>query len=100
MMELNTQHDPDQQQFYAELEGHRCVLDYRDAGNTTLDMHHTGVPDELGGRGIGTQLVRDALDWCDKNGTKVIPSCPFVVEVIRRYPQYGKLVARRVPEPA
>lgn len=99
-MDLNTQHDPDQQQFYAELEGHRCVLDYRDAGNTTLNMHHTGVPDELGGRGIGTQLVRDALNWCDKNGTKVIPSCPFVVEVIRRYPQYGKLVARRVPEPA
>ena len=99
-MDLNTQHDPHRQQFYAEVDGLRCELDYRDTGNRTLELHHTGVPEQLGGRGIGTQLVRDALDWCDKNGTQVIPSCPFVAEVIRRYPQYGNLVARRTPESA
>ena len=98
-MKLNTQYAPDQQRFHVEVDGHRCVLDFREAGNSTLDLHHTGVPDALSGRGIGTQLVRDALNWCGQNGTQVIPSCPFVADVIRRYPQYGKLVARRVPEP-
>lgn len=99
-MDINTRHEPEKQRFSATVDGHECVLDYRAAEAEVLDLHHTGVPPELGGRGIGTQLVRDALDWAGKNGTRVIPSCPFVADVIRRYPQYGKLVVRRIPEPA
>ena len=49
---------------------------------------HTIVPKELGGRGIGGQLVKHILDYAAAQGLKVRPDCPFVKAYIDKHPQY------------
>jgi predicted GNAT family acetyltransferase len=55
---------------------------------------HTEVEPEFEGEGIGSTLVRDALDDVRRRGLKVVPRCQFVAEYIERHPdEYGDLVA-------
>lgn len=54
---------------------------------------HTEVPEALEGRGVGSTLVRGALDDVRAQGLEVIPLCPFVAAFIRRHPEYLDLVS-------
>lgn len=56
---------------------------------------HTELPQALRGRGLGTVLVRAALDTARRRGLQVIPLCPYVAGFIRRHPQYRDLVVPR-----
>lgn len=53
-----------------------------------LIFSHTEVPPESEGRGIGSQLVRFALDDARKRGLKIVPACSFVADFVRRHPEY------------
>ncbi len=69
-----------------------AVLDYSQNGRT-ITFVHTGVPAELEGRGVGSQLVRAGLEYAAREGLKVVPRCPFVRAYIRRHPEYAGLLA-------
>jgi predicted GNAT family acetyltransferase len=58
-----------------------------------LTMVHTEVEPEWEGHGIGSALVRGALDDVRARGLKVRPLCPFVRSFIERHPEYRDLVA-------
>lgn len=81
-----------QRRFEMRVEGRLAYLTYEPDGEL-LSLNHTEVPAELGGRGIGTALVRGALELLAARGTKIIPRCSFVVRFIQKYPQYERLVA-------
>jgi hypothetical protein len=49
---------------------------------------HTIVPKELGGQGVGSQLVKYILDYAAQNRLKVRPDCPFVKAYIDKHPEY------------
>ncbi len=51
-----------------------------------LVLVHTEVPDELGGRGIGGQLVRAALEKAAAEDLTVVPLCPFARSWLERHP--------------
>lgn len=53
-----------------------------------LVFSHTEVPPESEGKGIGSQLVRFALDDTRKRGFKIVPACSFVAAFVRRHPEY------------
>lgn len=57
-----------------------------------LDLTHAEVNPEFGGRGVGTRLVRAALDDVRHRGGLVRPLCPFVAEFVERNPDYADLV--------
>lgn len=59
-----------------------------------LDLAHTTVPQEEEGQGIGTTLVRAALEHAKAKGLKVIPSCPFVRAYVQKHPEFAGLVAQ------
>ncbi len=54
----------------------------------SLVFTHTEVPRADEGRGIGTRLVREALDDARRRGLRIVPACSFVVDFVRRHPQY------------
>ncbi|HEY0486948.1 MAG TPA: GNAT family N-acetyltransferase [Mycobacteriales bacterium] len=54
---------------------------------------HTEVEPEFEGEGIGSTLVRDALDDVRRRGLKVVPRCEFVAKYLERHAdEYGDLV--------
>jgi uncharacterized protein len=76
-----------------ELGGERCgLLSYRLAGSV-ITHRHTEIDPSVGGRGLGSALVRFALDDARARGLTVIPRCPFVAAFIVRHPEYEELVA-------
>ena len=63
--------------FELKLEGQRCVLDYT-LNNQVMTVTHTGVPSELGGRGLAAEITKFALDYAQAQGWKVVPQCSYV----------------------
>jgi malate synthase len=76
--------------FELEIAGGPAFISYRRAGQT-LWLDHAEVPAALGGRGVGTRLVRQALDLIRSRGERMVPACPFVAWFIDRHPEYADL---------
>jgi len=57
---------------------------------------HTEVPPALQGRGIASQLVRGTLELLRNSGLRIIPSCPFVADYLKRHPEYASIVDPRI----
>ena len=64
-----------------------AFIDHVREGDAVAFMH-TEVPEAMAGKGIGSKLVRSALDDARSRGFKVVPRCPFVREYIERHPEY------------
>lgn len=90
---MNITHNPTTQRFETVIDGHTAFLSYEIVDDNTLNYNHTIVPPELGGRGIGTALVKFALDYAKENGKTVVPSCSFVMSFIGRHDHYRVLLA-------
>ncbi len=59
-------------------------------------LTHTEVPKELEGKGIGTALVKQALEEVKKQDWTLIPLCPFVALYIKRHPEWKALVLKGI----
>ena len=59
-------------------------------------MHELGLTG-FGGQGLGSLLIREALETVRARGGEVLPYCPFVKGFIQKHPEYLALVpvARR-----
>ncbi|HSK25705.1 MAG TPA: GNAT family N-acetyltransferase [Jiangellales bacterium] len=55
---------------------------------------HTEVEPAYEGKGVGSTLVRGALDHVRDQGLDVLPLCPFVKAWIAKHPEYQDLVYR------
>jgi predicted GNAT family acetyltransferase len=64
-----------------------AIAVYRQEGDRLL-FTHTEVPRDDEGQGLGSQLVRWALDDARRRGFKIVPACSFVVDFVRRHPEY------------
>ncbi len=89
---MNTVHDnASEQEFELDVEGHRALAAYQREGDTIV-FTHTKVPQEIEGRGVGSKLIRAALDNARDQGLTVVPQCPFVAAYIERHPEYRDLL--------
>lgn len=91
-MEPTVRNDPESGR-YEIREGDTLlgIAAYRQAGNT-LVLTHTEVEQDTGRSGVGSSLVRGALDDVRAQGLSVVPQCPFVRGWIDRHPDYADLV--------
>jgi uncharacterized protein len=80
-------HNAELSRFELAIDGATAIVEYRLAGNTII-MTHTEVPPQFEGKGIGSRLVRGALDYAVAQGWRVQPECPFVEKYIERHPEY------------
>jgi hypothetical protein len=58
------------------------------------------VPENLGGRGIGSKLIRGALDMERAAGRHIVAQCPFVARFIAGHADYQDLLAPTEAEKA
>jgi len=65
---------------------------YRRSGGV-VDLTHTEVDSAVEGLGVGSLLVRTALDEISDAGESVVASCPFVAAWLERHPDYQHLLA-------
>ena len=80
-----------QNRFELDVEGRVAFANYRVTPSTII-ITHTETPRALRGRGIASELVRGALELIRADGLKVVAGCGFVVDYLRRHPEYADLV--------
>ena len=88
---LTVTHDRAAQRFEAQVEGGRCVANYRRVGGV-MHIVHTEVPAALQGRGLAGDLVRGVLDQARTLGWRVRPVCSYVAAYMRRHPETQDLL--------
>lgn len=83
----------DRSRFELTVDGEPAgVLHYRLTG-TVADMFHTEVDPRFGGRGLGSTLVRAALDEARALGWTITPSCWFVRDYLAAHREDADLLA-------
>ncbi len=60
-----------------------------------IEILHTEVDDSLEGKGVGSGLVRFALERAQEGERSVVPWCPFVRAWLRRHPEFIERVSFR-----
>jgi predicted GNAT family acetyltransferase len=78
--------------FELDVEGEIAFANYRRTPAAVV-ITHTETPRTLRGRGIASELVKGALELIRADGKKVIAGCSFVVDYLRRHPEYADIVA-------
>lgn len=87
---------PAAHRFELEVDGHLAELVYRLVG-TTLTLVHTGVPEALGGRGLGGVLVQAAVDRAEAEGLTLRPECPFARAWLEKHPDQAARITVEWP---
>jgi predicted GNAT family acetyltransferase len=86
------EHNPTQGRFELRVDGELVGWsEYRPAGASVI-VAHTEIDERREGEGLGSVLVRAALDDIRASGKTVIPTCAFTAAYIRRHPEYVELV--------
>ncbi len=76
--------------FELDVEGAVAFANYRRVPGTVI-ITHTETPRALRGRGIASELVQGALELIRADGNKVVAGCGFVVDYLRRHPEFSDL---------
>ncbi|MDF2443327.1 MAG: uncharacterized protein JWR01_1530 [Subtercola sp.] len=94
-MSTQIRHEADHHRYVLVVDDREAALaDYRTVGDAIV-FTHTEVDPSRRKSGLGSNLVRGALDDVRVNtGLKVVPECPFVAGWIDVHPEYHELVER------
>jgi uncharacterized protein len=91
-MDLRVIDNPDQDRYEArDAETVAGFAAYQRAGKLIV-FTHTEVDSSYEGKGVGSTLVRGALDDARAQGLPVLPLCPFVKGWIGKHPDYADMV--------
>jgi predicted GNAT family acetyltransferase len=80
-----------QHRFEMDASGDSAVAYYTLAPGV-ITFNHTEVPPSLRGQGIGSRLIRGALEAARAQGLKVRPRCSFVAAYIAGHPEFNDLL--------
>jgi uncharacterized protein len=91
-MAVEVRDNPELNRFEAYADGELAgFTEYRSKPGL-IAFIHTEVDPEFEGHGVGSELIREALDEVRDRGLDVLPFCPFVNAYIEKHPEYIDLV--------
>jgi len=75
--------------FFIELD-HKNIAEmtYVMAGTDKMIIDHTEVSPTLSGKGIGKQLVKEAVNFARQQKIKIMPLCPFAKAIFEKELDY------------
>lgn len=76
----------DEHRYEVVVDGQLAHLRYVQRGDR-LVLVHTEVPDTLGGRGIGGELVQAAVESAIARDLTVVALCPFAASWLHKHPE-------------
>jgi predicted GNAT family acetyltransferase len=89
IMNIQQQDNGKKGSFFLEEDGKRVAeMTYVWAGIDLFIVEHTEVDESLEGRGVGKQLVQQAVAFAREKNVKLLPLCPFTKAVIDKTPAY------------
>ena len=59
-------------------------------------LTHTEVPKSMEGKGLGSAIVKLALEDIEQKGLTLVPLCPFVALYLKRHPEWKRLVMKGI----
>jgi len=65
---------------------------YQDANGSRV-FTHTKIDPDYEGQGLGSTLVKAALDDVRQHQLTAVPRCPFVREYVQRHHDYDDIIA-------
>ncbi|MET8330201.1 GNAT family N-acetyltransferase [Streptomyces sp. NPDC005181] len=85
---------PGANRYEARVDGESRVAGVAEYIRTTelVAFVHTEVAPEYAGKGVGSAVVRSALDEARASGLRVLATCPFFAGWIARHPEYQDLL--------
>lgn len=75
-------------------EGKIAFIEYIINNENILFLTHTEVPRELEGKGIGSTIVANVLEYAKENNYTIAPLCPFVASYIKRHQEWTTILAK------
>jgi predicted GNAT family acetyltransferase len=91
-MDVKNEESGSHGRYSAALGDHTGEMTYSRASPQLIIIDHTGVPDELRGKGVGQALAQHAVDQARKAGWKIIPLCPFMRAQSQRHPEWQDVI--------
>ncbi len=87
--------NPERRRYEWQEGEHLAFIDYIRTKDK-IYLTHTEVPEALSGKGVGTRMVRAALEDVDRQQLTLIPLCPFVALYLKRNPEWKRLVLKGI----
>lgn len=85
-------HDHQQQRYVLDVDGKALgVASYQQDGDRQI-FTHTEVDSSLEGQGMGSKLIREALDDVRQRGKRVVPQCEFVAAYVKKHDEWNDIV--------
>ncbi|MEA1941692.1 MAG: GNAT family N-acetyltransferase [Pseudomonadota bacterium] len=80
--------------YVARIDGETdtAEMTYSRISPSRIIVDHTGVPDSLGGRGVGSALARHVVAEARANGFTIVPLCPFLKAQAERHPDWADVI--------
>jgi predicted GNAT family acetyltransferase len=92
-LEIACQSEVSSTRFVASIDGHMPGYVEYYAFDHVVIVVHTEIEPRWEGRGLGSALVRQALDCFRAQNKSVVPVCGFFAHQLRRHPEYADLVS-------
>lgn len=83
----------EKKQYEFHIDGDLARIEYMKAQGKIF-LTHTEVPAKFEGKGIGSALIKQALDDIRQKELTLVPLCPFVAAYINRHPEYNTLISK------
>jgi predicted GNAT family acetyltransferase len=96
MSDVTVRDNPEESRFEAYVDGELAGFSAYELADGVITFTHTEIDDAVEGQGVGSTLVRAALDAVRADGElRVRALCPFVRTWIEKHPDYRDLTHRR-----
>lgn len=85
--------NPSDHRFEISVDGQVAGFADYQRSDGEIEFTHTVVDDAYEGQGLGSTLVKAALDDVRGTGVLIVPTCPFVKRYVERHRDYADLLA-------
>lgn len=90
--EVEVSNNEAKSRYVASVDGDPAGMAAYERSGTSIVFTHTVVDEDMEGHGVGSSLIRHALDDARAQNLTVVPQCAFVAAFIDDHPEYQDLV--------